>query len=195
MVVSAAHAILPTPERVAAFVVDGAFLVIQRASLLAYSLPEIGANLTDWHLSVEVGENRVGFTVGPHFLSYNEKGDIYRQIIQPPIGFQPPISDLNLEWSSHHGLTHLFIPQLHVHGGVLSVGKEENITFTRINPTLDDLSPEELPASERPTLAPTGNEPADSAGHGVAFGHPGGDCGTYEYERADESVLDGTFPS
>lgn len=71
-------------------------------------LPYIGVNLTDNHLSVEVGKTaQLGFTVGPKFLSFNMYGDIRHQIISPPADYEAPLSDTTFDWNTKEGLTYL----------------------------------------------------------------------------------------
>lgn len=97
---------------------DGVFLTAQQAARLAQRLPEVYVGLTDWHLSVAVGQRRRGFTVGPYFLSYDKDNDIARQLFfsekQRDMDLR---SDVSLEWSSHTGIIHLHIPHVHIHEG------------------------------------------------------------------------------
>jgi len=59
-------------------------------------MPQFSVCLADWHFSMSVG--RYGFTVGPRFLSLDVDGDIARQIIAPPKGYNPPLSDIAFEY-------------------------------------------------------------------------------------------------
>lgn len=81
------------------------------SSLLA-ALPTITVGLDDWHLHVSVGESQVGFTVGPHFLSLDYKGDIARMLVSPPEGYEAPLSDITFSWDSRGGLSYLSIPEV-----------------------------------------------------------------------------------
>jgi hypothetical protein len=69
-------------------------------------LPRISLALTDWHLSLIVGD--VGVTVGPHFLSIDKDGDIAHQIISPPAGYSAPLSDVFFQYDSQEGLSYHF---------------------------------------------------------------------------------------
>ncbi len=73
-------------------------------------LPTITVGLDDWHLHVSVGERGLGFTVGPHFLSLDDKGDIARQLVSPPENYEAPMCDISFSWDSREGLTYLNVP-------------------------------------------------------------------------------------
>lgn len=80
-------------------------------------LPKVEILLTDYHLSVIVGEKvgeSVGFTVGPHFLSFDRNGDIARQIVSPPKGYEGPMTDITLTWNTREGLVDCFVPEVRI---------------------------------------------------------------------------------
>lgn len=76
------------------------------------ALPIIEVGMDDWHLHASVGERRIGFTVGPRFLSFDKDNDIHRQIVSPPKGYQAPMSDISFDLNSREGLTYLYVPGL-----------------------------------------------------------------------------------
>ena len=76
-------------------------------------LPTIEVGMDDWHLHVSVGARMAGFTVGPHFLSLDDKGDIAHMLVSPPEGYVGPMSDIGFSWNSRQGLTYLNVPEVH----------------------------------------------------------------------------------
>lgn len=82
------------------------------AKILA-KLPTIHVLVVDWHLSITIGnslDRSVGATIGRHHLSLERNGDIARVLVQPPIGYCAPLSDVGLVWNSRDGLVNLTIP-------------------------------------------------------------------------------------
>jgi hypothetical protein len=50
----------------------------------------------DYHLSVTIG--KLGFTVGPWYLSLDYDNDVWMQLIAPPAWRKHPQCDFNLDY-------------------------------------------------------------------------------------------------